>query len=126
MVVAGILVHRGLVLIARRASGHSLAGMWEFPGGKVEPGETHEAALARELLEEFSLVATVGPYVTESLYENAAGTILLVGYRVDVTDPKLRLTVHDMIEWMAPYQLTHFALAPADVPIAEYLADHAI
>ena len=60
-VVAGVLRDaRGRILLARRTAGRELAGLWEFPGGKVEPGETPEAALIRELREELSVEATVG------------------------------------------------------------------
>lgn len=62
-VVAAIIEQRGNILLAQRPIGGDQAGLWEFPGGKVEHGESQPAALARELEEELGIIATVGEYV---------------------------------------------------------------
>lgn len=65
VVVAALIFRRDTVLLARRIDG-SLAGYWEFPGGKVEQGETHQQALARELKEELLIDARIGNWIGES------------------------------------------------------------
>ena len=68
--LAAVIERDGRFLVTRRLEGTHLAGLWEFPGGKCEPGETHEACLARELMEELGVVATIGDeiLVTEHAY----------------------------------------------------------
>src|SRR5262245_57547438 len=70
VVLAAIVEREGCFLLTRRLKGTHLADLWEFPGGKCEPGETHEACLARELIEELGVDATVGEesLVTEHAY----------------------------------------------------------
>jgi 8-oxo-dGTP diphosphatase len=63
VVVAAVVEREGRLLVSKRIDGTHLAGFWEFPGGKCEPGETHETCLARELAEELGVPATVGPEV---------------------------------------------------------------
>jgi 8-oxo-dGTP diphosphatase len=70
VVVAAVIEQDGRLLVARRLTGTHLAGLWEFPGGKCEPGEPHEACLARELAEELGVASTIGDelLVTEHAY----------------------------------------------------------
>ncbi len=119
-VTAAIVVDNGNVLIARRAGGKH-AGWWEFPGGKVEPGESPERCLQRELAEEFGVEAKVGEFVTESIYDYGRGTIRLLAYRVDLASLELKLIDHDRVMWVRPGELSQHRLLPADRPIAETL-----
>ena len=85
-VVAGVITDAdGRILLARRAEGRELAGLWEFPGGKVEPGETPEAALARELEEELGLDVDVGTP--------------LIDVPQQTPTRRLRLDVHCIATW---------------------------
>ena len=77
-VVAGIIERDGLILIAQRKPGDRLAHQWEFPGGKVEPGETPEQALVRELREEFAVETEVGAYVGRSVFAYEHVTVELL------------------------------------------------
>ncbi len=121
VVAAAVALRAGEVLLARRAPGQSLAGYWEFPGGKVEEGETLQECLARELYEELSVAAIVGEIYAESIYHYEKGSIRLVGLLTDIPHAHYELTVHDQIEWVPVQRLPMYELAPADIPIAEKL-----
>jgi len=94
-VTAAIIFNEGKVLIARRAPGEKHAGGWEFPGGKIELGETPEECLKRELLEEFGIETSINDFIAESIYEYNMGSIKLLAYLVDIINGDIRLTVHD-------------------------------
>lgn len=115
--VAAAVITRedGAVLIGRRRAGKAHAGLWEFPGGKLEAGETPEACLVRELREEFGVEIAVGPY----LAAGRDGPIELRGYRARLVAGEPRLSDHDAIAWVVPGELPRYPMPPADVPIAE-------
>lgn len=121
LVAAAIAVREGRVLVTRRAPGENLAGLWEFPGGKLEPTETPQSCIVRELREELHVEAVAGDVVAESIYEYPGGAIKLIGVAVRLTTSEMRLTVHDAVDWVLPSDLLRFELAPADIPIAEEL-----
>jgi len=100
----------------RRGPGRAHAGLYEFPGGKVEPGETDEAALARELAEELSVVATVGAKIHERQAMHAPGKPFDIAfYRVHVdTDPSAKLVDHDDAQKVGLDQLDTLSWAPGD------------
>jgi 8-oxo-dGTP diphosphatase len=120
-VTAAVIYQGSRVLITRRGPDENLAGMWEFPGGKVETGETLEDCLARELREELGLVVSVGAILAESIYHYEHGSIRLVAMLTVVRDGMITLSVHDRAEWVHPRDLDSFPLAPADISIAEHL-----
>jgi len=122
LVAAAIAVRDGRVLVTRRGPGENLAGLWEFPGGKLEPTETPQSCIVRELREELHVEAEAGEVVAESIYEYPGGAIKLIGVAVSLTTAEMRLTVHDAFDWILPSELLSFDLAPADIPIAEKLA----
>ena len=123
IVTASIAVKHNRVLITRRASGQSLAGYWEFPGGKVEPGETLQDCLHRELLEELGVESIIGGVFAESLYDYAHGSIKLIGLSTELAHNDFILTVHDRADWVPFDQLLSYQLAPADIPIARKLLE---
>src|SRR4249920_604400 len=98
VVTAAIIRRNGSVLLARRSSGERLAGFWEFPGGKVENGETPEECLARELDEELGIRARIGEKFAESLHQYDHGSFRIVAYFVDWIAGDPRPTVHDRLE----------------------------
>ena len=126
IVTAAVIRDGTRVLLARRGPGETLAGMWEFPGGKVEEGETLQICLARELHEELGLKVRVGDVIAESVYEYAHGCIKLVALDVTITGGELTLLVHDKTAWVGVGQLESFALAPADIPIAAQVKSHVL
>lgn len=79
-VTAAIIKRNSKILIAKRSSSSSLPNKWEFPGGKVDAGETPEECLARELYEEFDIIVTVGNFLGESVYEYENKTIRLMAF----------------------------------------------
>ncbi|AGA69050.1 ADP-ribose pyrophosphatase [Desulfitobacterium dichloroeliminans LMG P-21439] len=117
-VTAAIIIIDGQVLIARRAPGEKHAGGWEFPGGKVEVGESPEECLRRELFEEFGVEVEVKEFVMESVYTYPQGSIRLLAYQVNILRGEPQLRVHDCYEWVNTDELLDYNLLPADVPIA--------
>lgn len=115
-VVAAVWRRDGKVFAARRPPGKQHAGLWELPGGKVEPGERDEDALARELSEELGVRVTVGAHV----YTAATAHIDLAAYEVESGDAPTP-TEHDAVQWVEPSQIGALAWAPADVPIVARL-----
>ncbi|MGI1659493.1 MAG: 8-oxo-dGTP diphosphatase MutT [Desulfitobacterium sp.] len=120
-VTAAIIFRDNQVFIARRAPGEKHAGGWEFPGGKVEVGESPEECLRRELLEEFGVEVEVKEFVMESIYTYTQGSIRLLAYMVNILNGEPQLRVHDCYEWVNTGELLDYNLLPADVPIAHKL-----
>lgn len=113
-VVAAILVHEGKVFTARRAEGQRLAGQWEFPGGKLEQGESPEKALKREMLEEFGMMIRVGRKFDHVTHEDENGRIRLSAFWALWEGGEPQLTVHDAMAWIEPACLQEECFAPAD------------
>lgn len=122
-VTAAVIVRGNQVFLARRAPGENFAGGWEFPGGKVEDGESPEQCLRRELLEELGVKAEVRHLIGESIYHYGRGAIRLLAYRVDLITEEVQLRVHDDCRWVEITDLLSCDLLPADVPIAQKLME---
>ena len=121
--VVGAVFHDGERFLAcLKKPGKPLEGHWEFPGGKIEPGETPQQALAREIREELNLIAEVGQKVTTTTYEYDFATIELTTFYCTLVDGDLRLTDHDATKWVTSTEAAHLAWAPADIPAVEAIA----
>jgi 8-oxo-dGTP diphosphatase len=116
-VVAGVLVREGRVLIAKRRAGRVQAGLWEFPGGKLEEGESPEEGLARELLEELSIRGRIGGLVGVGVFEYPELEVELLGYWVHDASGEFSLRDHDELRWVSPDEMTNYSFAPADLPL---------
>lgn len=116
-VTAGILRRGGRVLIARRRMTRRMGGMWEFPGGKVEPGETPEDALRRELREELGIEVRVGALLQAVEHRYDWGAIRLVAYEVEILRGEPEPLDHDDLAWVPPSELMRYNCTPADLPI---------
>ena len=126
LVAAVALVDRdGRVLIAKRPAGKAMAGLWEFPGGKVADGETPEAALIRELKEELGIDVTascLAPFTFAS-HRYETFHLLMPLYLCRVWSGRPRALEHDEIKWVRPASLGDYEMPPADKPLIAMLRD---
>ncbi len=120
-VVAAVVSQEGRIMAARRGPNIRMAGLWEFPGGKVEDGEDDRAALARELMEELSIQVEVGECLGENIHREDRGPFCLVAYRVTVISGEPVLSDHDAVVWCDPSELLQLEWAPADMPFVRRL-----
>ena len=120
-VTAAILTHEGRILIARRPTGDRLAGFWEFPGGKLEIGETPRDCLQRELYEEFGIQTRIGPFFDQTAYRYDHMAVHLLVFRAELEGGELKPAVHDAIRWVTPDEMRRYRFAPADRPIVARL-----
>lgn len=120
-VVAAVIVKEGRVLVARRLPGGAHGGMWEFPGGKLEEGETPEEALARELMEELLVEARVLKRFKEVIYSYPARTIRLDSYLCEITAGNPTPVGCSEILWADAEVLKGLSMPEADRPIVEKL-----
>jgi 8-oxo-dGTP diphosphatase len=118
-VVGAVIVNDGLVLCAQRGPHGALAGLWEFPGGKIEPNETARDALEREIDEELRCVVEVGNVVTTTSHEYDFGIVTLTTFFCRLVDGTPQLTEHASIKWLAAAELDTLEWAPADIPATE-------
>lgn len=111
----------GRILIARRRPELRQGGRWELPGGKIEAGETAAECLRREIREELGIAVQVGGYVGTHVHDYGRGPIALEAWRCTWESGHLTPTDHDAFAWVSPREMLAFALAAADVPLAEAL-----
>lgn len=128
LVVAAALVNdRGEVLLAQRPKGKQLAGHWEFPGGKVEPGEAPEAALARELAEELGIevgAADMQPLTFLShAYEEFNFHLMMPTWLVNAWHGEPRALEHQAIKWVHPNEMHQMLMIEADKPLVDRLKE---
>jgi 8-oxo-dGTP diphosphatase len=122
---AALLDTDGRVLVCQRPEGKQLAGLWEFPGGKVEPGETPEACLIRELDEELGITvaqACLAPFVFAShAYEGFH--LLMPLFLLRRWEGQVQRREHAALKWVRPDKLFDLPMPPADAPLCAWLRD---
>jgi 8-oxo-dGTP diphosphatase len=119
--VAGIVIKDGLVLVARRLPGGEMGGTWEFPGGKLEPGEEDAQALEREFEEEFGIAARAGEKLGQAWFEHSGKHYELVAIRVELESGPLELREHSEIRWVGAKVLADLELTDSDRSLLPFL-----
>lgn len=120
-VVGAVIVREGLILCALRSPESSLPDVWEFPGGKVELGESHEHALAREIAEELGCAVTVGASITSTTHSYRSRTVQLHTYQCEIASGEPVAHEHAELRWVAADQLNLLDWAEADIPTVQLL-----
>ena len=121
VVTAAVVERDGRLLVTRRLEGSHMGGFWEFPGGKCDPGEAPDACLARELLEELGVAATVHEEIYRTTYAYDDRVLDLRFFRCDLaTDP--RALLGQEIRWVPRHELPALEFPPADSELVTRLA----
>lgn len=120
-VVGAVIVRNDEIFCAQRGLGGSLGGMWEFPGGKIESGETPRQALEREIQEELLCTVTVADEVTSTTYEYDFGIVTLTTFYCELVDGEPQVTEHEATKWLKRRELGFLEWAPADIPAVEII-----
>jgi 8-oxo-dGTP diphosphatase len=121
-VVGAVIVENGKILCAQRGPSKSLPLKWEFPGGKIEEGESPQEALRREINEEMQCEIEIGEQVEHTVYEYDFGVVHLTTYYCKLTEGIPILTEHVSFKWLSPNELKSLDWAPADIPAIEKLS----
>jgi mutator protein MutT len=120
-VAAGLIFRDNRLLLAQRPEGAHLAGLWEFPGGKREPGETWEHCLQRELREELGVGVAVGECVLEQTHDYPARRVVLRFFRCRLTEGEPSGLDRQALAWVTPGELTNHTFPPADEALVRRL-----
>ncbi|MCM3088598.1 (deoxy)nucleoside triphosphate pyrophosphohydrolase [Bhargavaea ginsengi] len=120
-VVGAVIWRDGKILCAQRGATKTLAYKWEFPGGKIERGESPEEALIREIQEEMNCDIDVGEQVEHTVHEYEFGFVHLTTFHCELVKDNWILTEHIDIKWLEPKDLHTLDWAPADIPAIQKL-----
>lgn len=120
-VIAGVIERNGKFLIAQRSKKDSFYGKWEFPGGKMEAGETEESCLQRELFEELGIRAEIGSYICSSYFEQNGKLFELKAWYVHSFSGEPILYEHLQFRWVEKNELLQFEYPEPDLPIIQEL-----
>jgi 8-oxo-dGTP diphosphatase len=121
IVTAAVIRNGDSVLITRRPDGKPHAGMWEFPGGKLDGNESPRDCLRREIIEELGLEVAVGDILETAYYRYDWGPVLILAFECRPLAGEIRNLQVAEHRWVALEELSSFALLPADYPIVETL-----
>lgn len=123
-VVGAVIIEEGRILCAQRGADKSLPLLWEFPGGKIEKGESPKEALQREIMEEMHCKINIGDQVEHTVHEYNFGIVHLTTFECRLIKDRPVLTEHEEIKWLLPHELPTLDWAPADIPAIEKLSQN--
>lgn len=113
--IAGIIHENGKFLVGLRLPTGEMGNRWEFPGGKVDQGETPEIALKREFLEEMGVEVTIGECIATARFENKSGPVTLLAYDIQIPhDGDIKLTEHSEIRWVTLDEIESLSFVDSD------------
>lgn len=119
--VAGVAIRGNRVFVARRTAGGAMGGKWEFPGGKLEPGEQDAEATIREFDEEFGLAVSVGATIGLSSFQNNGKQYELAALLVSFEGAPRELREHDEVRWVGSEELESLDLSDSDRSLVPYV-----
>ena len=122
-VVCAVIEHQGRILLAQRAAGKYLSLKWEFPGGKIEPNETAEAALVREIREELGCTVEHLQFISQTTHHYDHASVEMSAFRCRIAhgSPAPVALEHEALAWCQVTELRDYDLAPADLPVVDAL-----
>ena len=118
-VVAALIWQGETFMICQRPAHKARGLLWEFVGGKVEPGETKEQALIRECREELAVTVSVGEVFMDVVHEYPDLTVHLTLFHASIAEGEPQKLEHNDIKWITPREIPQYAFCPADVEILE-------
>jgi 8-oxo-dGTP diphosphatase len=118
-VTAAVIEKNNKILIAQRKKEKHLGLKWEFPGGKIEDGESPESCLRRELKEEFGIETKIKDFIVKTRHQYPKVEIELLAYNVQYISGEFKLIDHEKIDWVNKEKLTNYDFAEADLDIIE-------
>ena len=122
-VIGAIIQEGSKYLIGRRGPNEKSPGLWEFPGGKIEDGESHQECLKRELKEELNINAEIGELYSEYVYKYPHISYQLYFYGVNNYTGEFKYNAHDRLEWATPDQFDQYNFLPGDEPLLDTIKD---
>lgn len=121
VVAVVIMNEEDKILITQRNLKKAQGGLWEFPGGKIEPNETREDAIVREIKEELTIDIKVDEYFDENVFNYPEKDIKLIALKCSKINGNIELVEHEDYKWVASSELENFEFAPADMFIVDKL-----
>ena len=121
-VVAALIWNEDRFLICQRPEHKARGLLWEYVGGKVEPGETKQEALIRECREELGITISVGDVFMDVVHEYPDITVHLTLFHAKITEGTIQLLEHNAVAWITPDEIPQYAFCPADKEINERIA----